>query len=115
MYQQHSAANQNNTTRHFPARRNWKNQIGIDISITSENHYDAVSNKNKDAYICVMQPTDVNKAGLDVFTVLSPRQKVSRFECALTSPVQSGIQQTTPQQSEEPSRENNHLKCILNR
>ncbi len=51
--------------------------IGIKLaltSITGENHYDAVSNKNKDAYVCVMQPTDVTKAGLDVFTVLSPRQ-----------------------------------------
>lgn len=74
---------------------------GIKLALTSipgENHYDAVSNKNKDAYVCVMQQTDVTKAGLDVFTVLSPKQKA-------TFTVQNDIQPASTQPLEEPSNE----------
>ena len=70
-------------------------QVGFTIklaltAITGENHYDAVSNKNKDAYVCVMHSTDVTKTGLDVVTVLSPKDK-DPFECASTSPAQCCI------------------------
>ena len=84
-------------------------QVGFTIklaltAITGENHYDAVSNKNKDAYVCVMHSTDVTKAGIDVVTVLSPKDKAP-FECASTSPAQCCIQPSMTPLS-QPSNEN---------
>ena len=66
--------------------------------IPGENHYDAVSNQNNDAYVCIMQQTNVTKAGLDVFTVLTPKRKA-------TFTVQNDIYPASAQPLEKPLNE----------
>ena len=66
--------------------------------IPGENHYDAVSNQNNDAYVCITQQTNVTKAGLDVFTVLTPKRKA-------TFTVQNNIYPASAQPLEKPLNE----------